>query len=308
MKFTRAIFAVVAAAVAIPAVLASPIEPRSIVSHAKPRDVDWDTNHFTVAAGLTQGTYCEGEFQVGDKVGDDAKLLWKNGDGDDIQQTFIYHSKTLGIVVALEGTNVSSIVSIFNDVEAVKVDVDYRWKDSVPKGAKVMFGFRDAYLKVADKVAKKVPEFKEKYNEKRLTVVGHSLGAAMGLIAAGHLQHVIDGGVHEIILFGLPRTGNEVYANWFDKTFGDRFHYIVNGNDWVPHMAPRALGYKQVSNQIWINPANSTNWKLYPGQENVHGYMSGNPEWGSFDDHQGVYFHSQIGAFQGHCPPTIGQD
>ena len=171
-----------------------------------------------------------------------------------------------------------------------------------------MFGFQDAYLKVADDVAKMVPKFKKEYNESRLTITGHSLGAAMGLVAAGHLQKVIHGGVHEVILFGLPRAGNKIYADWFDKTFGDRFHFIVNGHDWVPHVAPRILGYRQVSNQIWINPANSTNWKFYPGQENVHGCDSVVPEWGSFDDHQGVYFHTQIGASLGHCPATIGQD
>ncbi|WFD33200.1 hypothetical protein MCUN1_000013 [Malassezia cuniculi] len=308
MKFLRSLSAAVVAAIALPTVLAGSIQPRTFVSsHEQPRDVDWDTNHFTVAAGLTQETYCA-DSKVGMKIGDDAELLWQTGNGDDIQRALIYHSKTLGITLALEGTNKSSIVSIFNDVEAISVDVDYRWKDSVPKGAQLMFGFQDAYLKVADKVAQKIPEFKKQYNESRLTIVGHSLGASMGLVAAGHLQHVIDGGVHEIILFGLPRTGNKIYADWFDETFGDRFHFIVNGKDWVPHMAPRFMGYQQVSNQIWINPANSTNWKLYPGQENVYGYDSVFPEWGSFDDHQGVYFHTQIGASQGHCPSRIGQD
>lgn len=308
MQIGRAISALVGIACALPVVLATPLERRFGGSHAKPSDVKWDTHHFTVAAGLCQSTYCS-STKVGDKIGDDAKLLWLTGDGNEVQRTLIYHSKTLGITVAFEGTNISSIISAANDAFAIPVDVDYRFKDTVTKGAKLSFGFQDAYLKVADDVAKMIPKFKEEYDETRLTITGHSLGASMGLVAAGHLQKVIDGGVHEIILFGLPRTGNKVYADWFDKTFSDRFHFIVNGHDWVPHVAPRGLGYRQVSNQIWINPANSTNWKFYPGQENVHGYDSVLvPQWGVFDDHQGIYFHTQIGASQGHCPPTIGQD
>lgn len=306
MRILRAITAALTVSVAASSAFAGVVNRRGD-SHARPRDVDWNIDHFTVAAGLMQETYCE-DSRVGMKIGDDAKLLWQMGDGDHVQRALIYHSKLLGIVLALEGTNGSSIVSKFNDLETIQVDVDYRFKDSVSKGAKVMFGFQDSYLKVADKVAKKIPELKQQYNESRLTVIGHSLGAAMGLISAAHLQHVIEGGVHEVILFGLPRVGNKIWADWFDKTFGDRFHFIVNGKDPVPHLAIRIAGYRQVSNQIWINPANSTHWKFYPGQENVYGYAGHIPDWTSNGDHQGVYFHTQIGAFQGRCPATYGQD
>ena len=303
MKFSLAIFTGVFAAVA----LGGSIAPRAKTSFAKPRDVDWDINHFTVAAGLNQEAYCVNS-KDGNMIGGDAELAWQTGDGEHVQRTLIYHSKTLGVTVAFEGTNSSDLRSIINDVEAVQVDIDYRWKDTVTKGAKVMYGFQDAYLKVADKVAKKVPEVKKKYNERRLTLVGHSLGAAMTLIAAGHLEHVIEGGVSEIIAFGLPRTGNTVFADWFDRKFGNRFHYIINGKDWVPHLPTREMGYQHPSNEIWINPSNSTNWKLYPGQENAYGCNSVAPGWNSPNDHRGVYFHTQLGARQGHCPATIGQD
>ncbi|WFD33203.1 hypothetical protein MCUN1_000016 [Malassezia cuniculi] len=288
-------------------VLAGRVNSRALVSYNPPREVDWDISHFTIAAGLMQETYCA-DSKVGMKIGDDAELLWQTGDGDKIQRALLFHSKTLGIVLTLEGTNGSSLTSTMNDFLAFQVDVDDRFKKTVTPGAKVMFGFQNAYLKLADTVAKKIPEVKKQYNETRLTIVGHSLGAAMGLIAAGHLQHVIDGGVHEIILFGLPRVGNRIFANWFDETFGDRFHFIVNGKDFVPHLAIRIAGYQQVSNEIWINPANSTNWLFYPGQENVYGYSGHTPDWSNDGDHQGVYFHTQIGAFQGRCPATYGED
>jgi hypothetical protein len=42
--------------------------------------------------------------------------------------------------------------------------------------------------------------------------------------------------------------------------------------------------------------------RSYPGSDSVVIPQA------SFDDHQGVYFHTQIGAHLGHCPATVGQD
>ena len=127
----------------------------------------------------------------------------------------------------------------------------------------------------------------------------------MGLLSAVDFNCRLDKGIHRALLFGLPRVGNVAFANYVDHKIGDKLSWVVNGKDWVPHVAPRFLGYQHPSNQIWINPANSTHWKKYPGQENVHGANSVIPEFGSFDDHQGIYFHTQIGASLGECPAKV---
>lgn len=307
MKLLRFFTAALVAALACSVSIAQPVVRRNDGSHAAPQEIDWDMEPFTIAAGLAQQTNCPGS-PVGMKIGEDATLLWRTGDGNHAQRTLIFHSKVLGIVAAFQGTNGSSLISSLNDYMAVQVDVDYRFKDSVSRGAKVMFGFQDAYLKVADKVSEKIPEFKKQYNETRVSVVGHSLGAAIGLIATAHLEHVVDGGMHRSILFGLPRTGNKIFADWFDKTLGDRFHFVVNGNDPVPHVALRQFGYRQVGNQIWINPANSDHYKLYPGQENVHGYSGQIPDPSGISNHGGIYFHTELEGYNGRCNATYGQD
>lgn len=83
---------------------------------------------------------------------------------------------------------------------------------------------------------------------------------------------------------------------------------MINGKDPVPHLPPRLLGYQHPSGQVWINPANSTSWLYYPGQENPKGADSVIDVQISFDDHQGIYAHTQIGASKGHCPATVGRD
>jgi hypothetical protein len=70
---------------------------------------------------------------------------------------------------------------------------------------------------------------------------------------------------------GLPRTGNPTFANAVDSILPKKFSYVVSGRDFVPHVPPRAAGFQHPSGQVWINPANTTNWKFYPGQENIYG-------------------------------------
>lgn len=297
--------AVLLATIAAPTALGAKLEPRGVSSTAKPVPYHGDTSEFTQAAGMTQQTYCENS-DLGMHVGD-AKLMWKYGNGDTIQRSLVYHSKSLGVAVALEGTNTSSLASIFHDAEAIMVDPDHRFAAHVPKGTKLFFGFQDPWIQIADKTIAAIKDTMHKYNETRLTVIGHSLGAGMAIIAGVHLNAVMEHPVHRMILFGLPRTGNPVFADYVDKTFGDKFHWTVSGKDFVPHVAPRFLGYQHPGNMLWINPANSSHWMLYPGQENIHGPNSIIPEL-SFDDHQGVYYSTQIGASDGHCPATVGKD
>ena len=277
-------------------------------STAPPVEVDSDISLMSLAAGLMQQTNCpSSQMKPGLKIGD-AKLLWSIGDGDFLQRALIFHSDSLGIAVAYQGTNSSSIFSTLHDLEFLLVPPDWRYAKGLPAEARLFYGFQDAYLQIVDKVYPAIQKYMHLYNETRVSVIGHSLGAAMGLVSAADFNYRIGAGVHSVYLYGLPRVGNPVFADWVDDTFGKKLHWAVNGKDWVPHLGPYQLGYRHPSNCIWINPSNSTHWKLYPGQENVHGFNSINPNWFNFDDHRGVYFHTQIGAELGRCPATVGQD
>lgn len=284
---------------------AASLSSRALSSAEQPVDVPYNIDELTQAAGLAQETYCAKEVHdYGLKVGD-ATLLWGSGDGNFKQHVNIFHSDMLGIVLAFQGTNTSSLLSDLHDAQFRQVDPNHRYIQYYPRGTKVMHGFQKAYTDLVDRSLAKVKEFKEKKNEKRVTVVGHSLGAAMGLLGAMDVHLRLDGCLHRAFLFGLPRVGNPTFASFVDESIGDKLRWVINGRDWVPLVPPRAFGYQHPSNYVWIWPPNSTNWKMYPGQENVHGVRTIHQEVG-WTDHTGIYFHTQIGASSGFCPAKVG--
>lgn len=144
-----------------------------------PLPLEW----YTQAAAMAQGCYCQGSLlNPGTQVGD-AKLLSHTGDGSDTQKSLVYYSDSLGIVLAYQGTNTSALESAWHDV-------DFVWKDpdaalgSVPSGALVDRGFQYAFLATWPTVKNLVSAAQRQYPGKRLTIVGHSLGAAMAELAA----------------------------------------------------------------------------------------------------------------------------
>lgn len=64
---------------------------------------------------------------------------------------------------------------------------------------------------------------------------------------------------------------------------------------------------------VWINPANTTSWKFYDGQENPNGpssqptkyFYPGTLKFG-WGDHQGTYMHSSMGTEMGPCLARVG--
>ena len=263
----------------------------------------YNTKEISLAAGLVQQTYCD-SAESGLKIGD-SELLYTMGQGYARQRVNFYHSPSLGIAVAIEGTNLFSLNSDLHDAKFWQEDPNERYIQYYPKGTKLMHGFQQAYNDLMDDIFTAVEKYKKEKNEKRVTVIGHSLGAAMGLLCAMDIELRMDGGLYKTYLFGLPRLGNPTFASFVDQKIGDKFHSIINGRDWVPTVPPRALGYQHPSDYVWIYPGNSTSAKLYPGQENVHGILTVAREF-NFDDHQGIYFHTQIGAVMGECPAQVG--
>jgi len=280
---------------------------RELSSTAQPEKVPYDIAEFSLAAALAQEPNCnEPDYSVGEKVAD-SKLLYRFGDGNFKQHCLIYHSKSLGITVSFQGTNGSSFISTLHDFDALAMPADSRYKKYMPESVRLLKGFQNAYTDLVDVVFEKVAKYKNEFNETRVTIVGHSLGAAMGLIASVDVEHRMQDGLYRSYLFGLPRVGNVPWANHVDDTIGKKLHWVVNGRDWVPHVAVRIAGYQHPSNYVWIYPANSSVWRLYPGQENVHGFNTVPLDQLSDEDHRGIYFGTQVGGSDENCPAVIGK-
>ena len=67
-----------------------------------------------------------------------------------------------------------------------------------------------------------------------VTIVGHSLGAAIALIDAVYLPlHLPSSTTFKYVGYALPRVGNPAFANYLDAHFPD-LTYITNKEDPVP--------------------------------------------------------------------------
>ncbi|KAF2995168.1 hypothetical protein E8E14_002256 [Neopestalotiopsis sp. 37M] len=274
-------------------------------------DLPFPVSDFTTTVGSVQNTYCGSTFnQPGQKIGDQT-LLKAYGNGDSSQRANIYHSESLGIIVAYEGTNLSSLISIVHDVTAIAVPPSLAL--GIPLDNFVYGGWQDAWLATWVGVQQGLREVTAQYNTSKIVVTGHSLGAAIALLGALAIEKEF-GNVDKVIAYGVPRVGNPAFANSFDKIFSGRYTGVTNGNDWVPSVPFEWMGYRHPSGMVWINPANTTSWTYYEGQENAKGpQAAGTPEFfypGTatlyFGDHQGIYMHNSMGTTYGPCPAAAG--
>ncbi|WFD22442.1 hypothetical protein MEQU1_001113 [Malassezia equina] len=238
--------------------------------------------HYAV---LAQQSNCV-KYHIGQEVSD-AKLLYAIGDSDYNQRMQNFHSKSLGIVVSWAGVNQTGINSVFQAADLFLEDVDRDLFPNARQGAKAFSGFQNEYKRVTDIVLKKVNEFQNKYNEDRVSLAGLSFGSGVAAVGSLHVNcNLKRGKLHRIVVFGLPRSGNQEWADSIDDALKDRFYYV------------------HPSGQIWINPSNSTHASFYPGQENFHG---ANSEWGfSIPNHTGWYFDTHIASYWENCPARFG--
>lgn len=250
------------------------------------------TQQYIVPAQFASSAYCT-NLNVGSNLAQDATVLFYAGDGRKIQRVYVAHSPSQGVIVAYQGTNTSSIDSIEHDIDPVRVDVDSRLA-FLGDDVKVSDGFQDQWLLTADDVLSATKSALNQFPGSNLLVVGHSLGAALALLTSAYLSQNVNA-TPQTILFGLPRVGNDEFANGID-TFVPNQNHIVNYRDPVPHLPGKTLGFQSPSGEIWINQDDSFSALQCPGQENencsdeVHFYDY------DVDDHLGPYFGVYMGS------------
>ncbi|KAJ3544224.1 hypothetical protein NM208_g3172 [Fusarium decemcellulare] len=241
------------------------------ISNRQDSSLPFPVEHFTKTVASVQNTYCgSAANQPGVKFGDQT-LLYALGNGDTVQRTNIYHSNSLGIIVAYQGTNLSSIVSIAQDIEALPVLPDPRL--GLPIGSLVFAGWQVAWTNGWSAVKAALADVIKTYPNDKVIVTGHSQGAAIALLGALSIRKEFGDVIEEVIAYGIPRVGNPTFANAFDAAFGGKYTGVVNGQDWVPSFPTRPV-YRHPSGMVWINPANTTSWQFYEGQENPNGPSS----------------------------------
>ena len=89
------------------------------------------------------------------------------------------------------------------------------------------------------------------HNSCKITVTGHSLGAALAVLCAIDLQYNFENHDIEVYLFGCPRVGNAAFAKSYNKRIFKTLR-VSNGNDIVTKIPPAILGFRHVGTEIHI--------------------------------------------------------
>jgi hypothetical protein len=97
-----------------------------------------------------------------------------------------------------------------------------------------------------------------------VTVVGHSLGGALALLDGVYLSLQLPKSVTvKVISYGMPRVGNQAFADFVDSQLSGRVTHVNNREDFIPIVPGRFWGYHHPSGEIHIQDSGA--WDACPG-------------------------------------------
>ncbi|KAI8896291.1 Alpha/Beta hydrolase protein [Globomyces pollinis-pini] len=147
------------------------------------------------------------------------------------------------IVVVFRGT--STVQGAVTDLKFWKCDTS--WKN-VP-GAKLHFGFLEAYNKLNEKLLAKALALANdpKFQDYQIVFTGHSLGGALATLAASDFyeRNPQFGNRISLFTYGQPRVGNPAFARYINKLpFASRIYRVARRGDPVPHLPFISMGFE----------------------------------------------------------------
>ncbi|KIK50351.1 hypothetical protein GYMLUDRAFT_51247 [Collybiopsis luxurians FD-317 M1] len=265
---------------------------------------DTVTSDFLRPAFFSRIAYCSSDavqsFNCGapcEAAGSGVDVFQVGGNDGTIPMYFIAHDpSTNSIVVAHQGTDPNNLLSILNDAKFGLVDLNTtRFTAAAGKGIQVHDGFQQTFERTADGVLAGVQQGLAANNANNVLITGHSLGAAVASLDAMFLKENLDPSVTlTTTVFGLPRVGDQAWADFVDSTLGDSFSFVTNQHDPVPTVPPELLGFVHPSGENHITSVDSngqaTGFIACPGQDNDNCASGNNILDASVSNHLGPYF------------------
>ncbi|KAK0489328.1 Alpha/Beta hydrolase protein [Armillaria novae-zelandiae] len=219
------------------------------------------------------------------------------GDGDDVQFWYVGYSPSLStVIVAHQGTDITEIESLITDIDFPRTNLDPDLFPGLNSDIKVHNGFKETQEKSANDILQAVTTALSDHNTNSVSLVGHSLGAALSLLDAVYLPLRLPNATFRMIGYGMPRVGNQEFADYVDSALAGKLTHINNKQDPIPTLPPKFLGFHHPSGEIHIN--NTSNWNSCSGQENSSDECTdGAVEIiGDIQDHSGPYDGITIGC------------
>ncbi|KIM31208.1 hypothetical protein M408DRAFT_15075 [Serendipita vermifera MAFF 305830] len=196
------------------------------------------------------------------------KPVASGGDGGVVQYWFVgYYPATSSIVVVYQGTDPNKIVPLLTDANFTFATPSQSIFPGLTSGAQVHNGFYNAYALSQASVLAAVKQASTTYSTKKITVVGHSLGAALATLSAASMKLRLGSGyTFKVVGYGKPRVGNQAWVTWVDNNLTDLTR-VNNKDDPVPILPGRFLGYVGSQGEIHIQDDND--WASCPGDDNT---------------------------------------
>ncbi|KIJ04754.1 hypothetical protein PAXINDRAFT_21952 [Paxillus involutus ATCC 200175] len=223
--------------------------------------------YYTSAAHCTPSQTLAWDCGTNCAANPDFEPVASGGDGALVQYWFVGYDPNLDtVIVSHQGTDFSKIVPLVTDVDMFLTKLYSTLFPGISSSIKVHNGFGDAQASSATDVLAAVKTAMSKYNTTSVTMVGHSLGAAITLLDSVYLPFWLPAGTtFKTIVYGLPRVGNKAFANYVDANL--HLTHINNKEDPVPIIPGRFLGFVHPSGEVHIQ--DSGEWKACPGQDNT---------------------------------------
>ncbi|KAJ7460772.1 lipase [Mycena latifolia] len=221
------------------------------------------------------------------------------GDGNAIQYWYVGVDTTLAtVIVAHQGTNPSQILSVLTDANFGQETLNATLFPGLSSTIKAHSGFANEHAKTATQILAAVQSALSTFGGvKKVTIVGHSLGGALSLLEAVYLPLHITGVTFRSVLYGLPRVGNQAFADYVST--GSTVTHINNKDDPVPTLPGLILGFHHPTGEIHIQDDTNA-WDACPGEDNdsvlcTYGKV-GNILGGNTSDHNGPYDGVSMGC------------
>nr|VWP00241.1 Zn(2)-C6 fungal-type domain-containing protein [Ganoderma boninense] len=209
-----------------------------------------------------------------------------------------YDPRLEEVIVAHQGTDTSKLLPLLTDGDIILEPLNRKLFPGLDWRIAVHSGFAGTQARSAPGVLAAVQKAITKHKAKKVTVTGHSLGAAIGLLDAVFLPLHIPNITTRFVGYGLPRVGNQHFADHVDAAAALAVTHISNKKDVVPILPGRFLGFHHPSGEVHIDEPGA--WLACPGQDNPSAKCTvgdvRNVFVGNGTDHDGPYDGIEMGC------------
>lgn len=165
-----------------------------------------------------------------------------------------------GVYLVFRGTQMKSVA---NWIENLHVSQDLYiclFSERCCHHCKIHTGFLNMLEWIEDKLHANNYWQKTIDENKKINIIGHSLGGALATIVSVHYLSTYESlnpdNIH-VYTFGSPRVGNLNFSTYFDNIIRNKYR-VVNRYDIIPHLPPNIKfldhfpEYVHVGNEYWV--------------------------------------------------------